>query len=162
MTFDLISSDIRKPFKVLTLSLSRDFKIICRDGAEVFASRIVLYLSTDYFRNFFNEVGGLQQTEHSLSDFSATSMEILVQFIHSTTIRQQENWTFSEANEIMQLVELLKPSRKDDLRVFVHRTLITTLKQVRFVGFNFCYRFLGGEQLDRSREDTVDCKQEQF
>ncbi|CAD5234298.1 unnamed protein product [Bursaphelenchus xylophilus] len=123
---DDISNDFRFAFKK-----NPDFHLICSDG-QVTASKLGLFLATEYFRELFLLQMELKinSTDHDLRQFRRLTVTTLVDYLMSNTIKENMVMAVEEVSELMQVVELLKPVRKDELRYYMHKLLINRLKQV--------------------------------
>ncbi|KAI6232284.1 hypothetical protein M3Y95_00470000 [Aphelenchoides besseyi] len=107
-----------------------DFLVVCHDG-EVGALRSSLFLSSDYWRSFFEKNKGKDFKEHMLTQFSVVTMTAINEFLHTNAISPPNGpWSYREADELMKAVEFIKPVRKDEVRQYVHHMLIRAVKQV--------------------------------
>ncbi|KAI6232259.1 hypothetical protein M3Y95_00467500 [Aphelenchoides besseyi] len=108
-----------------------DVSILCSDE-EIWGCSRFLCENSMYFRDLFDEMGKqLWIKEVRLSDYKASTMKLLVEFLHTNTISPSNGpWSYQEADELMKAVEFIKPIRKDVIRQYVHHMLIRALQRV--------------------------------
>lgn len=96
------------------------------------ASKHALFLSSDFFRTLFHEqaLAGASCNELELPRFSTATLSVLMDFCHANSVDPELAMDVGQVEELLEAVELLKPSRRDELRNLVQRMLMNCLRSV--------------------------------